>query len=108
MVVTPTASGKSLCYSLPVLDTMAREPAATALWLFPTKAPAQDQWQDLHGLIEVAGLPVTAHPYDGDTPPRARRAVRTAGQIVITNPDMLHAGILPHHLKWVRLFENLR
>ena len=108
VVVTPTASGKTLCYSAPVLQTILRDPAARALYLFPTKALAQDQLNELHSLIGEAGVDVKTFTYDGDTPPAARRAVRTAGHVVITNPDMLHTGILPNHTKWVRLFENLR
>ncbi len=108
VVVTPTASGKTLCYSAPVLQSILRDPAARALYLFPTKALAQDQLNELHSLIGEAGVDVKTFTYDGDTPPAARRAVRTAGHVVITNPDMLHTGILPNHTKWVRLFENLR
>jgi DEAD/DEAH box helicase domain-containing protein len=108
VVVTPTASGKTLCYNLPVLSTILHEPAARALYLFPTKALAQDQLDELHGLITATGRDIKTFTYDGDTPADARRAVRAAGHIVITNPDMLHTGILPHHTKWRRLFENLR
>ncbi len=108
VVVTPTASGKSLCYLVPVMEAVARDPSARSLLLFPTKALAQDQLTELHALVEAASLPLRAHTYDGDTAPSARRAVRTAGHVVITNPDMLHAGVLPNHTRWVRLFENLR
>ncbi|MEX2229648.1 MAG: DEAD/DEAH box helicase [Dehalococcoidia bacterium] len=108
VIVTPTASGKTLCYTAPVLQAVLDDPAARALYLFPTKALAQDQLHELHGLVTEAGIDVKTFTYDGDTSPNARRAVRTAGHVVITNPDMLHAGILPHHTKWVRLFENLR
>ena len=108
VVVTPTASGKTLCYSAPVLQAILDDPQARALYLFPTKALAQDQLNELHGLVTEAELEVRAFTYDGDTSPNARRAVRTAGHVVITNPDMLHTGILPHHTKWVRLFERLR
>ncbi len=107
-VVTPTASGKTLCYNLPVLDAVLRDPAARALYLFPTKALAQDQLAELYGLVEATGADVKTFTYDGDTSASARRAVRVAGHIVVTNPDMLHTGILPHHTKWVKLFENLR
>ena len=107
-VVTSTASGKTLCYNLPVLHTILGDPRARALYLFPTKALSQDQYAELHGLIETLGADVKTYTYDGDTPVTARRAVRLAGHIVVTNPDMLHAGILPHHTKWQRLFENLR
>jgi len=107
VVVTPTASGKTLCYNLPVLNDIAARPSARALYLFPTKALAQDQMTAVHDFITLLGLDVKTFTYDGDTPPTARRAVRAAGHIVVTNPDMLHTGILPHHTKWVRLFENL-
>lgn len=107
-VVTGTASGKTLCYTLPVLDAILRDPTARALYLFPTKALAQDQYANLHSLIEAAGADIKTHTYDGDTPANIRRIIRTAGHVVITNPDMLHSGILPHHTKWHNLFENLR
>ncbi len=107
-VVTPTASGKTLCYNLPVLAGMLERPQSRALYLFPTKALSQDQLAELHGLIDAAGADIKTHTYDGDTPAAARRAIRNAGHLVVTNPDMLHTGILPHHTKWVRLFENLR
>ncbi len=108
VVVTPTASGKSLCYTLPVIDAIAEDPASRALFLFPTKALSQDQLASLYGLIEEMELDIRTFTYDGDTPPAARTKIRSAGHIVITNPDMLHTGILPHHTKWVKLFENLR
>jgi DEAD/DEAH box helicase domain-containing protein len=108
VVVTPTASGKTLCYNLPVLDRILKEPDTRALYLFPTKALAQDQLAELHGLIEAMGADVGTFTYDGDTPQDARKAIRSAAHVVITNPDMLHKGILPHHTKWVKLFENLR
>jgi DEAD/DEAH box helicase domain-containing protein len=108
VVVTPTASGKTLCYDLPVLDAVAKDRSARALYLFPTKALAQDQLASLDRLAAALDVELRTYTYDGDTPPEARAAVRNAGHIVITNPDMLHTGILPHHTKWVRLFENLR
>ncbi|HEX8682705.1 MAG TPA: DEAD/DEAH box helicase [Ardenticatenaceae bacterium] len=108
VVVTPTASGKTLCYNLPVLDTLLGNPEARALYLFPTKALAQDQRHELHGLIEAVGAPIRAEVYDGDTPASARRAIRASAQVVITNPDMLHTGILPHHTQWLSLWTNLR
>jgi DEAD/DEAH box helicase domain-containing protein len=108
VVVTPTASGKTLCYNLPVLQTILDDPEARALYLFPTKALAQDQMQELHGLITDLEVDIKTFTYDGDTPGDARRKVRAAGHIVVTNPDMLHTGILPHHTKWMKLFENLR
>ncbi len=107
VVVTPTASGKTLCYNLPVLNEIAARPGTRALYLFPTKALAQDQLSEVHDLITRLGLDIKTFTYDGDTPPAARRAVRAAGHIVVTNPDMLHTGILPHHTGWVKLFENL-
>ncbi|MEX0710206.1 MAG: DEAD/DEAH box helicase [Chloroflexota bacterium] len=108
VVVTPTASGKTLCYNLPVLDAVARDPTARALYLFPTKALAADQLVELRALADAAELDLKTHTYDGDTPPNVRSVVRAAGQVVITNPDMLHAAILPHHTKWFKLFENLQ
>ena len=106
--VTPTASGKSLCYHLPVLQSILENEAARALYLFPTKALAQDQLADLHELIETSGESILSYTYDGDTAPGLRTKVRKSGHIVLTNPDMLHSGILPHHTKWVSLFENLK
>lgn len=108
VVVTPTASGKSLCYTVPVLQALAEDPSARALFLFPTKALAQDQVAELTELVREAGLEVSSAAYDGDTPAPVRSAIRKAGQIVVTNPDMLHAAILPHHTKWFQLFEQLR
>ena len=105
--VTPTASGKSYCYHLPVLHKILNDPGARALYLFPTKALAQDQKSDLHDLIEKTEQDILSYTYDGDTSPAIRTKVRKAGQIVMTNPDMLHSAILPHHTKWVSLFENL-
>ena len=107
-MVTPTASGKTLCYNLPVLDRILKDPDARALYLFPTKALAQDQLAELHGVIEALGADIGTFTYDGDTPQDARKAIRSRAHIVVTNPDMLHKGILPHHTKWVKLFENLR
>jgi DEAD/DEAH box helicase domain-containing protein len=107
VAVTPTASGKTLCYNLPVLQALLGDPAARALYLFPTKALAQDQLAELEALAQA--LPdLRIHTYDGDTPQDARRAVRARANLVLSNPDMLHAGILPHHTKWVALFQNLR
>jgi len=108
IVVTPTASGKTLCYNLPVLNGVLTNPDARALYLFPTKALAQDQLAELHGIIEDLGEDIGTFTYDGDTPQDARKAVRQGAHIVVTNPDMLHKGILPHHTKWVKLLENLR
>ncbi|WP_338451836.1 DEAD/DEAH box helicase [Niallia oryzisoli] len=108
VAVTPTASGKTLCYNLPVLETIIRNPNARALYMFPTKALAQDQKSEMNELIQEAGLSINSYTYDGDTPANIRQKVRKAGHIVITNPDMLHSAILPHHTKWVSLFENLQ
>ncbi len=112
VVTTPTASGKTLCYNAPVLSRILQDPAARALYLFPTKALAQDQLAELHDLGEhinrAAGVEIGVFTYDGDTPQDARRAIRTRAQVVLSNPDMLHAGILPHHPRWAKLFENLR
>lgn len=108
VVVTSTASGKTLCYNVPVLQTILEEPATRALYLFPTKALAQDQMAELHALTKEFGVGIKTFTYDGDTPQSARHAIRSAGQIVITNPDMLHNAILPRHTQWLRLFENLR
>ncbi|HEY6377669.1 MAG TPA: DEAD/DEAH box helicase [Candidatus Dormibacteraeota bacterium] len=108
VVVTPTASGKSLCYVLPVLDHWLRDPEARSLWLFPTKALAQDQLAGLQNLARHLPPGLRAAAYDGDTPPGQRQAVRQAGHIVVTNPEMLHTGVLPHHTSWVRLFQQLK
>src|SRR5713226_8232331 len=107
VVVTPTASGKTLCYNLPVLQALLERADARVLYLFPTKALAQDQLAELEGLAK--NLPeLRMFTYDGDTPQDARRAVRARANLVLTNPDMLHSGILPHHTKWAVLFQNLR
>ncbi len=108
VVVTPTASGKTLCYNVPVLDAILKDEESRAIFLFPTKALSQDQTTELHELITEAGVDVKTFTYDGDTPQSARKAIRQAGHIVVTNPDMLHGGILPHHTKWTKLFENLK
>ncbi len=108
VAVTPTASGKTLCYNLPVLQQILTDPNTRALYLFPTKALAQDQKSELNELIQAAGMEINSYTYDGDTPANIRQKVRKAGHVVITNPDMLHSAILPHHTKWVSLFENLQ
>jgi DEAD/DEAH box helicase domain-containing protein len=112
VVITPTASGKTLCYNAPVLNTALADPASRALYLFPTKALAQDQLAELHELTGIvnaaAGTDLGVFTYDGDTPQDARRAIRTRAHVVLSNPDMLHSGILPHHPRWAKLFENLR
>jgi len=108
VVVTQTASGKTLSYNLPVLSAVLANPDTRALYLFPTKALAQDQLAELHDLSKRLDDLFGVFTYDGDTPSDARKAIRERGHIVLTNPDMLHTGILPHHTKWMRLFENLR
>jgi DEAD/DEAH box helicase domain-containing protein len=110
VTVTPTASGKTLCYTLPVLQRIVENPSARALYLYPTKALTYDQLDDLMRWAEALSKddsPIGVYSYDGDTPQDARPAVRSHGHIVLSNPDMLHKGILPHHTKWTRLFENL-
>ncbi|HSL77852.1 MAG TPA: DEAD/DEAH box helicase, partial [Candidatus Limnocylindrales bacterium] len=108
VVVTPTASGKTLCYALPALQSIAQDPAARALFLFPTKALGQDQVAEFGELAASADLSIITSTYDGDTPAPIRSTVRAAGQVVVTNPDMLHSAILPHHTKWFQLFEQLQ
>ncbi|MFC4777699.1 DEAD/DEAH box helicase [Paenibacillus sp. GCM10023252] len=108
VTVTPTASGKTLCYNLPVLQSLLENDEGRALYLFPTKALAQDQVAELQKLADLMETDLKTHTYDGDTPPTVRQVVRNAGHIVVTNPDMLHSAILPHHTKWVKLFENVR
>jgi DEAD/DEAH box helicase domain-containing protein len=112
VVVTPTASGKTICYNVPVLQRVLEDPSARALYLFPTKALAQDQLAELQQLAArapgEAGSAVGVFTYDGDTPQDARRAIRARAHVVLSNPDMLHSGILPHHPRWAKLFENLR
>ena len=108
VIVTPTASGKTLCYNLPVLDAILGDLDTRALYLFPTKALAQDQLAELYDLNQRLESRFGVFTYDGDTPSDARKAIREKSHIVLTNPDMLHTGILPHHTRWTRLFENLR
>ena len=107
VIVTPTASGKTLCYNLPVLDAILGDTDTRALYLFPTKALAQDQLAELYDLNQRLDNRFGVFTYDGDTPGDARKAIRTKSHIVLTNPDMLHTGILPQHTRWTRLFENL-
>ncbi len=107
VVVTPTASGKTMCYNIPVLSAILKNSDARALYLFPTKALSADQVAELYDLITLLDVNIKTFTYDGDTPVAARRSIRQAGHIVVTNPDMLHSNILPHHTKWVKLFENL-
>jgi len=108
VIVTPTASGKTLCYNLPVLNAILANDDTRALYLFPTKALAQDQLAELHDLNQRLENRIGVFTYDGDTPIDARKAIREKSHVVLTNPDMLHTGILPHHTRWTRLFENLR
>jgi DEAD/DEAH box helicase domain-containing protein len=112
VVVTPTASGKTLCYNAPVLQSILADPSSRALYLFPTKALAQDQLAELHHLSELVGTEgggeIGVFTYDGDTPQDARRAIRGRAHVVLSNPDMVHSGILPHHPRWAKLFENLK
>jgi DEAD/DEAH box helicase domain-containing protein len=116
VTVTPTASGKTLCYNAPVLDAILKDPSARALYLFPTKALAQDQLAELQALADLlgspadqdSGTPIGVFTYDGDTPSDARRSIRGRAHVVLSNPDMVHSGILPHHPRWAKLFENLR
>ena len=112
VTITPTASGKTLCYNAPVLNAILKDPSTRALYLFPTKALAQDQLAELHGLSELVtrdtDVEIGVFTYDGDTPSDARRAIRGKAHVVLSNPDMVHSGILPHHPRWAKLFENLR
>jgi len=118
VVITPTASGKTLCYNAPVLDAILRDSSSRALYLFPTKALAQDQLAELQAMCETIASPrggsegpgpeIGAFTYDGDTPQDARRTIRARAHLVLSNPDMVHSGILPHHPRWAKLFENLR
>lgn len=108
VVVTPTASGKTLCYNLPVLNSILKDENSRALYLFPTKALSQDQLTELYQLVSALDEGIKTYTYDGDTPSSARQAIRKKGHIVVTNPDMLHLGILPHHTKWMDFFGNLK
>jgi DEAD/DEAH box helicase domain-containing protein len=112
VTITPTASGKTLCYNVPVMDAILSDPSTRALYLFPTKALAQDQLAELHQLAELLGVEgggdIGVFTYDGDTPQDARRAIRGRAHVVLSNPDMVHSGILPHHPRWAKLFENLK
>ena len=107
-VVTPTASGKTLCYNLPVIDHLLKNPESRALYLFPTKALSQDQQSELNEVLLSEELPVKTVTYDGDTPSSVRVAARDGGRIIITNPDMLHAGIMPNHPKWIKFLSNVK
>jgi DEAD/DEAH box helicase domain-containing protein len=108
VIVTPTASGKTMCYNLPVLNHLLAEPNSRAFYLFPTKALAEDQLHEFQSLVDALGSPIRAFTYDGDTPQDARKAIRERANVALTNPDMLHSGILPHHTKWAKFFESLK
>jgi DEAD/DEAH box helicase domain-containing protein len=109
LLATPTASGKTLAYTLPVLQSLLESRgSARALWMFPTKALSQDQSRSLNGWLEELGEDWHSFTYDGDTPPSVRRTLRDRGHVVLTNPWMLHQGILPNHGKWSQLFRDLR
>lgn len=108
VVVTGTASGKTLCYNLPVLEKWLKQKETRALYLYPTKALAQDQLKALHRLTEGLAVRPVAGTYDGDTSTASRKKLRDEGQIIMTNPDMLHQGILPKHPAWGSFFANLR
>jgi len=108
VVVTPTASGKTLTYNLPVFQEMIQNPGSKALYLFPTKALSQDQMNEAHDFITLLDKDIKVFTFDGDTPANARQAIRKQGNIVVTNPDMLHQGIMPHHTKWMQFFQNLK
>jgi DEAD/DEAH box helicase domain-containing protein len=112
VVITPTASGKTLCYNAPVIDSILRDPSSRALYLFPTKALAQDQLAELQAMSDAigssSGEQIGVFTYDGDTPQDARRSIRSRAHVALSNPDMVHSGILPHHPRWAKLFENLR
>jgi DEAD/DEAH box helicase domain-containing protein len=107
-VVTGTASGKTLCYNIPVVEELCQSQLATMLYIYPTKALAQDQLRALGRFSESDDVNFMAGTYDGDTPTRLRRKLRDEGNVILTNPDMLHQGILPHHARWNRFFTHLR
>jgi len=108
VIVTPTASGKTLSYNLPIFQTLLQNPETRALYLFPTKALSQDQVREMQDLVHLLKTDIKSFTIDGDTPADIRRTIRAAGHLVVTNPDMLHQGILPHHTLWIKLFENLK
>ena len=108
VLATGTASGKTLAYNLPVFAALIQNPQARALYLFPTKALAQDQFASINHFFQSNHLPLTAGIYDGDTPSSGRRAIREKAQIILSNPDMLHTGILPHHTNWGEFFRQLQ
>ena len=108
VIATPTASGKSLCFHLPVIQALVTDPSATAIYVYPTKALSRDQEHSLQGFLADAEIHAPAMVFDGDTPADARRAARERCRVVLTNPDMLHAGILPNHARWAQLFQGLK
>jgi len=108
VIVTPAASGKTLCYNLPVVNQILMDDNTRALYLFPTKALSQDQLRELYDMTQPLNRGIKVYTFDGDTPQSARKAIRLSGHIVVTNPDILHTGILPHHTNWLKLFENLK
>ena len=108
VVVTPTASGKTLCYNLPIVQSLLEDTTARALYLFPTKALSQDQQAELNEVALGGSLPLRIQTYDGDTPSSLRTQARSSGRIIISNPDMLHSGILPNHAKWINFFSGLK
>lgn len=109
VIVTGTASGKTLCYTVPIVETLLQHPGATALCIYPTKALTQDQLRGLTGFqAGEPGIQFLAGAYDGDTPQNLRRKLRDRGNVILTNPDMLHQGILPQHARWNRFFSHLR
>jgi DEAD/DEAH box helicase domain-containing protein len=107
-VATPAASGKTFCYNLPVLQRLLADPRARALYLFPTKALAHDQLAELSALASAAGVNVLPAAYDGDTPSAQRTKIRDGSRVILSNPDMLHMGILPQHPRWAAFFASLR
>jgi len=107
VITTPTASGKSLAYNLPVLDGLLKDSDAKAVYLFPTKALSQDQVKGI-GDFSLSEADLKLYIYDGDTPSSIRQAARQSGRLIVTNPDMLHTGILPNHPKWVKIFDGLK
>ena len=108
VIETPTASGKTLCYNLPVLQAILENPESRALYIFPTKALSMDQAVEFNRLVAALDSKIVINTFDGDTPPNIRQQIRKQANVIISNPDMLHQGILPHHTKWVKLFQNLR
>ncbi|UCF04332.1 MAG: DEAD/DEAH box helicase [bacterium] len=108
VIVTSTASGKTLCYNVPVLESVIEDAESRALYLFPTKALAQDQLRVLNRYGGEGGVHFLAGTYDGDTPTSQRRKLREEAKVLLTNPDMLHSGIMPNHAKWAGFFSRLR